>query len=65
MNKKDLFYKAIIWQIIGFLWISILSYIWFDSWVRSLTFSVVVLFVSVFIYILYELAWDRIIKNRK
>ena len=31
MNKKELLYKAVIWQIIGFLWISILSYIWFDS----------------------------------
>ena len=30
MNKKELFYKAIIWQIIGLSWISILSYIWFD-----------------------------------
>ena len=65
MSKKVLFYKAIMWQMIGFLWISILSYIWFDSWVRSLSFSAVVLFVSVFIYILYELAWDKIIKNRK
>ena len=65
MSKKVLFYKAIIWQIIGFLWISILSYIWFDSWIRSLTFSVVVLIASVFIYILYELAWDKIFKNIK
>ena len=65
MSKKVLFYKAIIWQIIGFLWISILSYIWFDSWVRSLSFSAVVLFVSIFIYILYELAWDKIFKNIK
>ena len=64
MNKKELFYKAIIWQIIGFLWISILSYVWFGSWMRSLTFSIIVVIVSVFVYILYELAWNKIIKNK-
>ena len=65
MNKKELFYKAIIWQIIGFLWISILSYVWFDSWMRSLAFSVTVVIVSIFIYVLYELAWNKIIKNKR
>ena len=65
MNKKELFYKAVIWQIIGFLWISILSYVWFDSWIRSLSFSMVVVVVSVFTYILYELAWNKIIKNKR
>ena len=65
MNKKELLYKAVIWQIIGFLWISILSYIWFDSWMRSLTFSVVVVIVSIFVYILYELAWNKIIKHKE
>ena len=65
MNKKELFYKAIVWQIIGFLWISILSYVWFDSWMRSLAFSLVVVIVSIFVYILYELAWNKIIKNKE
>ena len=65
MNKKELFYKAIIWKIIGFLWISILSYVWFGSWVRSLTFSIVLVIVSIFVYILYELAWNKIIKNKR
>ena len=65
MNKKELFYKAIIWQIIGLSWISILSYIWFDSLMRSLTFSVVIVIVSIFVYILYELAWNKIIKNKR
>ena len=65
MSKKELFYKAIIWQIIGLSWISILSYIWFGSWVRSLTFSIVLVIVSVFVYILYELTWNKIIKNKK
>ena len=62
MNKKELFYKAIVWQIIGFLWISILSNVWFGSWMRSLTFSIVLVVVSVFVYIVYELAWNKIIK---
>ena len=64
MNKKELFYKAIIWQIIGLLWISILSYVWFGSWLRSLSFSLVVVIVSIFVYILYELAWVKITKNK-
>jgi len=65
MNKKELFYKAVIWQIIGLLWISILSYVWFGSWLRSLSFSLVLLIVSIFFYILYELAWIKIIKNKR
>ena len=65
MNTKELFYKAIIWQIIGLLWISVLSYVWFGSWMRSFTFSIVVVIVSVFVYILYELAWNKIIKNKR
>jgi hypothetical protein len=64
MNKKELFYKAIIWQIVGLLWISILSYIWFGSWLRSLSFSLVLVILSIFFYILYELAWIKIIKNK-
>ena len=65
MNTKELFYKAIIWQIIGLLWISVLSYVWFGSWMRSLTFSIVLVIVGVFVYILYELAWNKIIKNKR
>ena len=48
MNKKELFYKAIIWQIIGLSWISMLSYIWFGSWLRSLSFSMLVVIISIF-----------------
>jgi hypothetical protein len=65
MNKKELFFKAIIWQIIGLSWISILSYIWFGSWLRSLSFSLVLVIVGIFVYILYELAWIKIIKNKR
>ena len=65
MNKKELFYKAIIWQIIGLSWISILSYIWFGNWLRSLSFSMFVVIISIFAYILYELAWNKIIKNKR
>ena len=64
MNKKKLFYKAIIWQIIGLAWISVLSYIWFGSLVRSLSFSIVLVIVSIFVYVLYELAWNKITKNK-
>ena len=61
MSKKRLFYKSIIWQIIGMIWISLLSYLWFGNWIRSLSFTSVVVVVSIFAYILYELAWERFI----
>ena len=64
MSKKRLFYKSIIWQLIGLTWISLLSYLWFGDWIRSLNFSMVVLVVSIFIYVLYEMAWERFINNK-
>ena len=63
MSKKLLFYKAIIWQIIGLIWISLLSYFWFGSWSKSIMFSIVVMVISIFIYVLYEVVWDKIIKK--
>ena len=63
MSKKLLFYKAIIWQIIGLIWISLLSYFWFGSWSKSILFSIVVMVISVFIYVLYEVVWNKIIKK--
>ena len=61
MSKKRLFYKSIIWQIIGMIWISLLSYLWFGNWIRSLSFTSVVVVVSIFAYFFYELAWERFI----
>jgi len=63
MSKKLLFCKAIIWQIIGLIWISLLSYFWFDSWGKSILFSIVVMIISIFIYVLYEVLWSKIIKK--
>ena len=65
MVNKELFYKAVIGQIIGLSWISILSYIWFGSWLRSLSFSMLVVIISIFAYILYELVWNKIIENKR
>ena len=66
MNNKLLFYKAIIWQIIGSIWISLLSYFWFGSWGKSILFSIVVMIISIFIYVLYEVVWNNITnKNKK
>ena len=65
MNKKLLFYKAVIWQIIGILWITLFSYLWFGSWNKSFLFSFIVMIVSIFIYIIYELIWARLMKNIK
>tara|TARA_B100000902_G_C27179554_1_gene848215 strand:+ start:269 stop:478 length:210 start_codon:yes stop_codon:yes gene_type:complete len=63
--KKRLFYKSIIWQIIGMIWISSLSYLWFGNLVRSLSFTSVVVVVSIFAYILYEMAWEKLTKKNK
>ena len=60
MSKKKLFYKAIIWQIIGIIWISLFSYYWFGSLSRSIVFSVIVMIISVFIYVLYEVIWNKL-----
>ena len=64
MSKKKLFYKSIIWQLIGLIWISLLSYLWFGDWIRSLSFSMVVLVVSIFIYVLYEVVWEKFTNNK-
>ena len=65
MSKKLLFYKAIIWQIIGLIWISLLSFFWFGSWDKSILFSFVVMIISIFIYVLYEVVWNKIITKNK
>ena len=65
MSKKRLFYKSIIWQIIGMIWISLLSYLWFGNWIRSLGFTSVVVIVSIFAYILYEMLWEKFTKKKK
>ena len=65
MSKKRLFYKSIIWQIIGMIWISLLSYLWFGNWIRSLSFTIVVMVVSIFAYVIYELVWERFMKKNK
>ena len=65
MSKKRLFYKSIIWQILGMIWISLLSYFWFGDWIQSLGFTIVVMVVSIFAYVIYELAWERFMKKNK
>jgi hypothetical protein len=65
MSKKLLFYKAIIWQIIGLIWISLFSYFWFGNWGKSILFSIVVMVIGIFIYVLYEVVWNKIITKNK
>ena len=65
MSKKALFYKSFIWQVIGMIWISLLSYLWFGNWIRSLGFTTVVVIVSIFAYVLYEMLWTKFTKNKK
>ena len=65
MNKKKLFYKAIIWNVFGFFMTGILSYLWFDDWIRSLSFSLFLVIISIFTYVLYELIWNKFIKKNE
>ena len=63
MNKKMLFYKAIIWQIVGIVWITIFSYMWFGNWNKSFLFSFIVMIVSIFVYVIYEILWQKLLNN--
>ena len=64
MSIKRLFYKSIIWQVIGMIWISLLTYLWFGNWIQSLGFTTVVVIVSIFAYVLYEILWEKFSKNK-
>jgi len=65
MRKKKLFYKAIVWNIIGFVMTSIISYLWFGSWLQSLSFSLVLIIISIFTYVLYEIVWNKLSKKNE
>ena len=65
MSKKRLFYKSIIWNVFGFVMMSVLSYLWFGSLIQSLSFSLIAVIISIFTYILYELLWNKFIKSIK
>ena len=65
MTKKILFYKSIIWQMIGMIWISLLSYLWFGGLIRSLSFTIVVMVVSIFVYVFYEMVWEKFMKKKR
>ena len=65
MNKKILIYKAIIWNTIGLVMTSIISYLWFDSWIQSLSFSLVLIIISIFTYVLYEIVWNKLSKKNE
>ena len=65
MSKLQLFYKAIIWNIFGFFITSIITYLWFGNWIQSLSFSLILIIISIFTYVMYELVWNRFIKKNE
>ena len=65
MSKIELFYKAIIWNIFGFFITSIITYLWFGNWIQSLSFSLILIIISIFTYVMYELVWNRFIKKNE
>ena len=64
MDKKKLFYKAILWNIIGLVMTSIISFLWFGNWIQSLSFSLVLIIISIFTYVLYEIVWNKLSKKK-
>jgi phage-related holin len=65
MDKKKLFYKAILWNIIGLVMTSIISFLWFGNWIQSLSFSLVLIIISIFTYVLYEIVWNKLSKKNE
>ncbi len=65
MNKRKLFYKAIIWNIIGLIITSIISFLWFGNWIQSLSFSLILIIISIFTYVLYEIVWNKLSKKNE
>ena len=63
MDKKKLFYKAILWNINGLVITSIISFLWFGNWIQSLSFSLVLIIISIFTYVLYEIVWNKLSKK--
>jgi len=63
MSKRMLFYKAIIWQVIGIIWITVFYYLWFGNWNKSFLFSFIVMIVSIFVYVIYEILWQKLFNN--
>ena len=64
MSKKILFYKAILWNLIGLIMTTLLSYLWFGNWLQSLSFSFTTIIISIFTYVLYELVWNKFVKKK-
>ena len=64
MSKKILFYKAILWNLIGLIMPTLLSYLWFGNWLQSLSFSLTTIMISIFTYVLYELVWNKFVKKK-
>ena len=65
MSKKKLFYKAIIWNIIGLVITSLISFLWFGNWIQSLSFSLILIIISIFTYVLYEIVWNKLSKKNE
>ena len=65
MDKKKLFYKAISWNIIGLVMTSIISFLWFGNWIQSLSFSLILIIISIFTYVLYEIVWNKLSKKNE
>ena len=65
MSNRKLFYKAIIWNILGFFTTSIISFLWFGNLIQSLGFSIILIILSIFTYVLYELVWNKLTKKNE
>jgi hypothetical protein len=45
---------------------SVILYLWYGNWIQSLSFSLILIIISIFTYILYEIVWNKLLtKNEK
>ena len=63
--NKNLFYKAIVWNIIGLIITSMFLFLWFGNWIQSLSFSLILIIISIFTYVLYEIVWNKLSKKNE
>ena len=44
---------------------SIISFLWFGNWIQSLSFSSILIIISIFTYVLYEIVWNKLSKKNE
>tara|TARA_R100000152_G_C6758465_1_gene182343 strand:- start:737 stop:979 length:243 start_codon:yes stop_codon:yes gene_type:complete len=65
MNKKEAFFKSIIWRFfVAIPFSTIITYFYLDSAYEAIELSIVVNIVATILYYLFDLAWFRWFSDR-